>query len=47
MKGDYFEIVAGNRSHNAYKKLEWRKVICHIPRLTDKEAFDVSLTENV
>lgn len=47
MKGDYFEIVAGSRRYNACKKLRWRRIICHIVELTDKEAFEVSLTENV
>jgi ParB family transcriptional regulator, chromosome partitioning protein len=47
MKGDYFEIVAGNRRYNACKKLGWRKIICHIVEVTDQEAFEISLTENV
>lgn len=47
MKDDYFEIVAGNRRYNACKRLGWRKIICHIAELTDKEAFEVSLTENI
>jgi ParB family chromosome partitioning protein len=47
MKDDYFEIVAGNRRYNACKTLRWRKIICHIVELTDKEAFEVSLTENI
>lgn len=47
MKEDYFEIVAGNRRYKACKRLGWRKIICHIAELTDREAFEVSLTENI
>lgn len=46
-KDAQFEIVAGNRRYNACKKLQWRKITCHIVELDDKEAFEVSLTENV
>jgi len=42
-----FEIVAGNRRYNACKMLGWRKITCHVVELGDKEAFEVSLTENV
>jgi ParB family chromosome partitioning protein len=42
-----FEIVAGNRRYNACKILQWRKITCHVVELDDKEAFEVSLTENV
>jgi ParB family transcriptional regulator, chromosome partitioning protein len=47
MKGSYFEVVAGNRRYNAYKKLGFRKIISHVVEVTDKEAFEISLTENV
>jgi ParB family chromosome partitioning protein len=47
MKEDYLEIVAGNRRYNACKKLGWRKIMCHIVELAEKEAFEVSLMENV
>src|SRR6187200_863778 len=47
IKEDYFEIVAGNRRYSACKKLGWRKIISHIVELTDKEAFEITLTENV
>jgi ParB family chromosome partitioning protein len=43
----YFEIVAGNRRYLACKTLGWRKIICHIAELDDKEAFEVSLIENI
>jgi ParB family chromosome partitioning protein len=46
-KGDYFEIVAGNRRYLACKTLAWRKIICHVVDLDDKEAFEISLVENI
>jgi ParB family transcriptional regulator, chromosome partitioning protein len=29
------------------KKLGWRKIFSHVVELTDKEAFEVFLTENI
>ena len=46
-KGKYYEIVAGNRRYKACTTLGWRKIVCHIVELTDKEAFEVSLIENM
>lgn len=43
----YFEIVAGNRRLQACKILGWRKIICHIVELDDREAFEISLIENI
>jgi ParB family chromosome partitioning protein len=43
----YFEIVAGNRRLQACKGLGWRKIICHIIELDDKQAFEISLIENI
>jgi len=42
-----FEIVAGNRRFNACKLLAWRKIPCHIVEIDDKEAFEISLIENI
>ena len=42
-----FEIVAGNRRFHAIKLLKWRKIPCHILELDNREAFGVSLIENV
>ena len=42
-----FEIVAGNRRYFACKALGWRKILCHIVELNDKEAFELSLVENI
>jgi ParB family chromosome partitioning protein len=46
-KEKYFEIVAGNRRFEACKSLKWRKIVCHIIELNDKDAFEVSLIENI
>jgi ParB family transcriptional regulator, chromosome partitioning protein len=46
-KGKYYEIVAGNRRYKACTTLGWRKIVCHIAELDDKEAFEVSLIENI
>jgi ParB family chromosome partitioning protein len=46
-KDAYYEIIAGHRRYEACKKLGWRKIICHIVELDDKEAFEVSLIENL
>jgi len=45
--GDRYEVVAGNRRLTACRSLKWRKIPCHIIELDDKEAFEVSLVENV
>jgi ParB family chromosome partitioning protein len=42
-----FEVVAGNRRLAAVKMLRMRKVACHIIELSDKEAYEVAIVENV
>lgn len=42
-----FEVVAGNRRLSACKKLGWKKIVCHVVELNDKEAFEASIIENV
>lgn len=42
-----FEVVAGNRRLEACRKLRLRKVPCYIVGLDDKQAYEVSLTENL
>jgi ParB family transcriptional regulator, chromosome partitioning protein len=46
-KEDEFEVVAGNRRFEACKSLGWKTVACRIVELTEKEAFEVSLVENL
>src|SRR5919202_6521046 len=47
IKESYFEIVSGNRRYHACKSLRWRKIICHVLELDDKDAFEISLIENI
>lgn len=47
LEGGQYEIVAGNRRFSACKLLKWRKIRCRIIELDDKEAFEVSLVENL
>ncbi len=44
---DGFEVVAGMRRYEACKKLGWRRVPAHVVHLNDREAFEVSLLENI
>jgi ParB family chromosome partitioning protein len=46
-KEGYYEIVAGNRRYQACTTLRWRNIVCHVVELDDKEAFEISLIENV
>lgn len=46
-KEAHFEIVAGNRRFLACRALGWRKILCHIVELDDREAFEISLIENI
>ena len=42
-----FEIVAGHRRFSACKSLRWRYVPCKIKELSDKDAFEIQLVENI
>jgi ParB family chromosome partitioning protein len=44
---NHYEIVAGYRRYSACKKLGWKKIPCQIVDLTDIEAFEISIVENV
>lgn len=46
-KDGYYEIIAGNRRFKACKNIGWRKILCHILEVDDKEAFELSLIENI
>lgn len=43
----HFEVVAGNRRLQACRILGWKKIACHVVQLNDKEAFELSLIENI
>lgn len=45
--GMRFEVVAGARRLEACKRLRWSKVPCIIRELGDRDAYEISLTENV
>ena len=45
--GDGFEVVAGMRRFEACRKLGWRRIPAHVVELDDREAFEVSLLENI
>jgi ParB family chromosome partitioning protein len=42
-----FEIVAGNRRYLACRSLGWKKITSHIVELDDREAFEISIVENI
>ncbi|HJS82683.1 MAG TPA: ParB/RepB/Spo0J family partition protein [Nitrososphaera sp.] len=42
-----FEIVAGHRRFQACRSLRWRFVPCKIREMSDKQAFEIQLTENI
>jgi ParB family transcriptional regulator, chromosome partitioning protein len=42
-----FEIVAGHRRYQACKSLRWRFIPGKIREMTDKQAFEIQLTENI
>jgi ParB family transcriptional regulator, chromosome partitioning protein len=44
---NYFEIVTGVRRYQASKLLGWRKILCHVIDVTDKEAYEISLMSNL
>lgn len=45
--GDGYEVVAGNRRLTACVELRMYKIACHVVDLTDKEAYELSLIENI
>jgi len=42
-----FEVIAGNRRLEACKKLGLKKIPCYIVGLDDRQAYEVSLIENI
>jgi ParB family chromosome partitioning protein len=43
----FYEVVAGNRRFAATKLLGLRKISCHLVDLSDREAYEVALVENL
>jgi len=44
---DGFEIVAGNRRFEACRLLHWKYVPAKVRELSEKDAFEIQLTENI
>jgi len=42
-----FELVAGHRRFAACKSLRWRFISCKIRDMSDKQAYEIQLTENI
>jgi ParB family chromosome partitioning protein len=42
-----FEIVAGHRRFKACRSLRWRFVACKIREMSDKQSYEIQLTENI
>src|SRR5919197_1781013 len=42
-----FGIVAGHRRFQACRTLRWRSVPCRIREISDKQAYELQLTENI
>src|SRR5919198_3336277 len=42
-----YEVVAGNRRFAACKQLGWKRIMCHVLELDDRDAFEVSLIDNL
>jgi ParB family chromosome partitioning protein len=40
-----YEVVAGNRRFAACKQLGWKRIMCHVLELDERNAFEVSLIE--
>jgi ParB family transcriptional regulator, chromosome partitioning protein len=47
LRDDHYEIVAGHRRLEACKLLGWHTITCHIVDVDDKNAYEISLIENV
>ena len=46
-KDGLFEIIAGHRRFEACKRLGWTRIPCKIVEADDKQAYEISLVENV
>jgi ParB family transcriptional regulator, chromosome partitioning protein len=47
IKCDHYELIAGRRRLEACKLLGWQNITCHIVDVDDKNAYEISLIENV
>src|SRR5688500_4495438 len=44
---NYYEVVTGIRRYKASKLLGWKKILCHIIDVSDKESYEISLMSNL
>jgi ParB family chromosome partitioning protein len=42
-----FEIIAGHRRFKACRSLRWRFISCKLREMSDKQAYEIQLTENI
>jgi ParB family transcriptional regulator, chromosome partitioning protein len=47
LQKDHYEIIAGHRRFEACKLLGWQNITCHIVDIDDKDAYEISLIENI
>ena len=47
IQSDHYELIAGHRRLEACKLLGWQNITCHIVDVDDKNAYEISLIENV
>jgi ParB family transcriptional regulator, chromosome partitioning protein len=47
IKSDHYELIAGHRRLEACKLLGWQNITCHIVDVDDKNAYEISIIENV
>jgi ParB family transcriptional regulator, chromosome partitioning protein len=47
LKDDHYEIIAGHRRLEACRLLGWKTITCHIVDVDDKNAYEISIIENV
>lgn len=47
IENGYFEVISGKRRVKAFRKLGLRKIFCHVIDADDKNAFEISLIENI
>src|SRR3990172_5964384 len=45
--GSEFEIICGHRRFMAARQLRWSTIPCHIMELSDQEAYELALADNI
>ena len=47
IRGSHFEVIVGNRRLAACKRLRWATTPCIVKEMDDKDAFELSIIENI